>query len=69
MSEPLQSGDDPAVSERPRMPRWVVASLVAGAVLVALVVVLLASGHGPGQHMSHAGAPLSPAVVVTSEGR
>jgi hypothetical protein len=34
------------------MPRWVKASVWIGGALFLVVVVLLALGHGPGQHMS-----------------
>jgi hypothetical protein len=34
----------------PGVPRWVKIFAIATAVLVALVVVLLLSGHGPGRH-------------------
>ncbi|MFD0579930.1 hypothetical protein [Dactylosporangium darangshiense] len=37
-------------------PRWVKAFVVAGIVVAVLVVVMLVSGHGPGQHMHHGGA-------------
>jgi hypothetical protein len=33
------------------MPRWVKGFIAAGIALLLLVVVLLASGHGPWQHM------------------
>lgn len=34
----------------PGAPRWVQIFAIAAAILVALVVVLLLSGHGPGRH-------------------
>jgi len=34
------------------MPRWVIGFIIAGVVVAALVVLLLALGHGPRQHMS-----------------
>jgi hypothetical protein len=34
------------------MPRWVVAFLLTGAILAALLVLALATGHGPGRHLS-----------------
>ncbi|MET3901340.1 hypothetical protein ABIB57_005310 [Devosia sp. UYZn731] len=33
------------------MPKWVKVSLWIGGVLIVLVVVMTALGHGPGQHM------------------
>ena len=42
--------------QRQRMPRWVVGFIIAGVALVALVVLLLAFGHSPRQHM----LPVSP---------
>ncbi|WP_045740340.1 hypothetical protein [Actinoplanes rectilineatus] len=35
------------------VPRWVKIAGVIGVVVVALVVVMLLSGHGPGRHMQH----------------
>jgi hypothetical protein len=44
------------------MPRWVIGFIVAGVILIALVVLLLALGHGPGRHMpSHTGMPVDAA--------
>lgn len=39
----------------PGMPRWVKIFAIVGAILVALVVVALLSGHGPGRHGQAAG--------------
>jgi len=36
------------------MPRWVKLFVIAGVLLTALVVVMLATGHGPGRHLNHA---------------
>lgn len=47
--------------ERPGMPRWVKAFLIAGVVIVVLLMVMLLSGHGPGRHMHHGLHPLLPA--------
>ena len=33
------------------MPRWVRVLVLVGAVLVVLLVVMLLTGHGPGQHL------------------
>jgi hypothetical protein len=41
---------------RPGVPRWVKIFAIGGAILVALVVVLLLSGHGPGRHGQAAGS-------------
>lgn len=38
-----------------KMPAWVKGFLWAGVVAVLLVVVMLASGHGPWQHMGMSG--------------
>ena len=35
-----------------RMPVWVKTSLWIGGVLLLVVVIMLALGHGPGQHMN-----------------
>lgn len=37
---------------RTAMPQWVKVSLWIGGVLIVLVVVMIALGHGPGQHMA-----------------
>jgi hypothetical protein len=42
----------------PGVPRWVKIFAIAAAILVALVVVLLASGHGPGRHGQAAGSSI-----------
>jgi hypothetical protein len=34
-------------------PRWVKVFAVLGVVVVALIVVMLLTGHGPGRHMRH----------------
>lgn len=39
----------------PGLPRWVKGFAWAGGVLVVLLVVMLATGHGPWQHMGMAG--------------
>ena len=66
MTHPDQPSGEPAARQRQGMPRWVIGFILAGVVLVALVVALLAFGHGPRQHMtSHTGWPtfaVSPAV-------
>lgn len=49
----LHATDDPAH----RMPGWVKGFAIAGIILVALIVVMLLTGHGPGRHMHGLGAP------------
>ena len=48
------------------MPRWVKRFVIAGVVLVALVVVMLLAGHGPGRHSGHA-LPASAAGAAGSQ--
>lgn len=61
MTEPDQSNEEPAT--RQGMPRWVIGFIIAGVVVAALVVLLLALGHGPRQHMSsRQSAPVSTAA-------
>jgi hypothetical protein len=36
------------------MPRWVKVLAAIGIALVALIVVMLLTGHGPGEHLHHA---------------
>lgn len=65
MTDPDQASGEPAARERRGMPRWVIGFIIAGAVVVALVVVMLALGHGPQQHMP---SPTSlPALAVSLE--
>jgi hypothetical protein len=46
MADPTSdTGDDPGT------PRWVKMSGIIGGVLVALIVVMLLAGHGPGRHL------------------
>ncbi|MHB8621301.1 MAG: hypothetical protein ACYDAG_17350 [Chloroflexota bacterium] len=40
---------------RPGMPRWVKVFGIAFLVLVLLIAIMMASGHGPGNHMPGAG--------------
>ena len=60
-AEDRSSGDTggPETGGAEGMPRWVRATLVIGLVVVILVVVMLAFGHGPGRH-GHAGGAASP---------
>jgi hypothetical protein len=52
--------EEPAARKRQGMPRWVIGFIIAGAVVAALVVLMLALGHGPRQHSpSHSSAPAS----------
>jgi hypothetical protein len=46
----VPTGSDQA----PGMPRWVKVLVAVGIALVALIVVMLLTGHGPGEHMHHA---------------
>jgi hypothetical protein len=46
------NGPEPVSRQHQGMPRWVIGFIIAGVVVAALVVVLLALGHGPRQHMS-----------------
>jgi hypothetical protein len=47
---PAAGKDDQSGRDGPGVPRWVKIFVILGAVLVAFVVVLLLSGHGPGRH-------------------
>lgn len=49
MADPERSHEG---RRRQGMPRWVIGFIIAGVVVAALVVLLLALGHGPRQHMS-----------------
>lgn len=53
MPEPMDRSEVPEGAGRsPRAPRWVkVFVIVSVALLVVLVILLLAGGHGPGQHV------------------
>ncbi|WP_170154269.1 hypothetical protein [Actinoplanes italicus] len=39
------------------MPRWVKIFLAGGALLLALIVVAVLTGHGPGRHLGHGAVP------------
>lgn len=54
----LDATDD--APDHPGMPGWVKGFAVAGVILVALIVVMLLTGHGPGRHMDGLGAPGTP---------
>jgi len=45
-------------------PRWVKVFGIIGVVLVLLIVVMLLTGHGPGQHMHSGLGPYSPSAGV-----
>ena len=45
------------------MPGWVKIFAAVGVVLVIAVGVMLATGHGPGQHMAGAQTPTPPATT------
>lgn len=50
--------DDQAQDPATRTPRWVKVFAIIAAVVVALLLVMLFTGHGPGRHMNHGlGAP------------
>jgi hypothetical protein len=53
-----ESGQPPSAN---RMPRLVKVFAVVGAIIAVGLVVMLLTGHDPGRHMRHSGAP--PAVV------
>jgi hypothetical protein len=53
-------GAQPSPPERNGTPRWVKVFALLGIVLVALVIVMLFTGHGPARHTggtSHAAGP------------
>lgn len=70
MSEPTEQADDPAQTGRAPLsgqvftavPRWVKVFIIIGVVLAATLVVMLATGHGPGRHTG--AAPGQPLVQV-----
>lgn len=67
MTEPIRPAGDAERGTPPRMPRWVKASMIIGAVLVllGLAVALLSGGqHGPGRHV---GAPAPTAGQTTHD--
>lgn len=45
------------------VPRWVKICGLIGVVVVVLVGVMLASGHGPGRHMQHSLPALTSPVI------
>jgi hypothetical protein len=49
------AGDDTDPGPAPSMPRWVKVFGIAFVVLVLVIAVMFASGHGPGRHMAAAG--------------
>lgn len=54
MNGPSPDGDRKLDSANdPPMPRWVKAFAIVAAVVAILIIVLLATGHGPGRHGSH----------------
>ncbi len=54
----LDATDDPP--DRIGMPGWVKGFAITGIILVALIVVMLLTGHGPGRHTRGLGAPGTP---------
>lgn len=40
----------PGDGRRPPIPRWVKGFVAAGLILISLVAVMVATGHGPGRH-------------------
>ncbi len=46
MADPLPDRDTDAAT-----PRWVKLSALAAAIVAALVLIMLLSGHGPGHHL------------------
>lgn len=48
--DPTESREERSGRDGPGVPRWVKVFAIVGALVVALVVVLLLSGHGPGRH-------------------
>jgi hypothetical protein len=51
-------------ASRPGVPRWVMAFAAIGLVLVVMAVIMLLTGHGPGQHLQ--GLTHSPTGPVTA---
>jgi hypothetical protein len=52
---PPSVSSDPDREPAAGTPRWVKVSGIVAACLVALVIAMLLSGHGPGRHMGHDG--------------
>lgn len=55
------SAADPAQTHG--MPGWVKVFMIAGVIVVVIIAVMLATGHGPGRHLSHALATTVTAVA------
>ena len=45
-----EKSTEPRNGGRPPMPRWVKGFVAAGMILISLVAVMIATGHGPGRH-------------------
>jgi len=52
----------------PRMPMWAKVFAIAFLVLMALIVAMMVSGHGPGQHMAGMGLVGPPMVAGVAKG-
>ena len=59
----MTHSDRPTDRQRPStpMPRWVKGFIVVGVIIVALLLVAVLSGHGPGRHMTDHAALSTPA--------
>ena len=56
------------IQNQPGLPRWVKMSAIVGGSAALLIVVMLASGHGPGRHFQGPGAMSMPAPAEAPPG-
>jgi hypothetical protein len=54
IEETSMADPSPDTADDEGMPRWVKVSGIVAAIVVVLLAIMLLSGHGPGQHFSHA---------------
>ncbi len=76
MADPLpypdtsdDTGREPDRESPPSTPLWVKVFGIAFLVLVLLIAIMIAGGHGPGRHMSGAGlGGQTPPSTITEQG-